>query len=166
MIQVLNMCLRCCLVVFAALVVAGCSGSAERERLFGGDSPTSSSSQPYAPFSKTDQRVGDGAEAKSGLNITVNYTGWLYDPIQPERKGRQFDTTTGRSPFTFVLGAGRTIAGWEQGVPGMKVGGLRRLIIPPELAYGSSGSGSAIPGNTTLVFDIELLSVEEVAYGN
>ena len=90
----------------------------------------------------------------------MNYTGWLYDPTQPEQKGRQFDTSTGRGPFTFVVGTGSVIPGWDLGVAGMRVGGQRRLIIPPDLGYGSAGAGSAIPPNATLVFDIELLEVQ------
>ena len=137
----------------ALLIAAGCGG--------GSSSPTSPSSQPAAQFSQTDLRIGTGAEAAGGKRATVNYTGWLYDPAQPEQKGRQFDTSAGRGPFAFRLGAGEVIRGWDQGVVGMKVGGRRRLIIPPELAYGSSGAGGGtIPPNATLVFDIELLDVQ------
>jgi FKBP-type peptidyl-prolyl cis-trans isomerase len=92
--------------------------------------------------------------------ITVNYTGWLYDPTRPEQKGSQFDTSAGRAPFTFTLGVGQVIQGWDQGVSGMKVGGLRRLVIPPERGYGANGSPPVIPPNATLVFDIELLDVQ------
>jgi FKBP-type peptidyl-prolyl cis-trans isomerase len=139
------------LVLSAALVAIGCSGDSN---------PTSSTILPFAPFSQTDLRVGDGADATPGRSLSVNYTGWLYDPAQPEQKGREFDTSVGRAPFTFTLGAGRVILGWDIGVAGMKVGGQRRLIIPPDLGYGSSGSGTAIPPNATLVFDIELLGVQ------
>ena len=90
----------------------------------------------------------------------MNYTLWLYDPAQPQSKGRQVETNVGGAAFSFVLGGGRVIRGWEQGVPGMRVGGQRRLIIPPELAYGSAGSPPAIPPNATLVFDIALLAVQ------
>ena len=137
--------------VLIAAVVAGCGG--------GSASPTSPS-QPGAPFSSTDLEAGTGTEATAGRRATVNYTGWLYDPAQPESKGRQFDTSAGGGPFTFTVGAGQVIRGWDQGVPGMKVGGRRRLIIPPELGYGAAGSGNTIPPNATLVFDIELLSVD------
>ena len=139
------------ILVAATLLVAGCGG--------GSSSPTSPS-QPGAPFSSTDLQVGTGAEATAGRVATVNYTGWLYDPTQPEQKGRQFDTSTGRGPFSFRLGTGGVIRGWDQGVVGMKVGGQRRLIIPPELGYGAAGSGNVIPPNATLVFDIELLNVQ------
>jgi FKBP-type peptidyl-prolyl cis-trans isomerase FkpA len=136
-----------------ALLVAsaGCSGGA---------SPTSPST-PGAPFSQTDLVVGTGAEATRGTRPSVHYTGWLYDPTQPENKGRQFDSSAGRQPFTFPLGAGQVIEGWDRGVAGMRVGGRRRLVIPPDLAYGSNGAGNGIvPPNATLVFDIELLDVQ------
>ena len=92
----------------------------------------------------------------AGTRATVNYTGWLYDTSKPDGKGKQFDSS---ASFAFVVGAGQVIRGWDQGVPGMRAGGQRRLIIPPELAYGSTGAGSAVPPNATLVFDIGLLSV-------
>ena len=111
------------------------------------------------PFSQTDLRVGTGAEALAGKQLTVNYTGWLYDDSRTEQKGAQFDSSSGRGPFSFVLGRGQVIAGWDQGVVGMKVGGLRRLVIPPSLGYGSTGSGP-IPPNATLIFEVELLSVQ------
>jgi FKBP-type peptidyl-prolyl cis-trans isomerase FkpA len=112
-----------------------------------------------APFSQADVRVGTGADAASGATATVNYTGWLYDASRPDHKGLQFDSSIGRTAFTFVLGAGQVIKGWDQGVPGMKVGGLRRLVIPPSLAYGDTRRG-VIPPNATLLFEIELLNVE------
>jgi FKBP-type peptidyl-prolyl cis-trans isomerase FkpA len=151
MFRTLSARIRGCLVMSAAVLAIGCSGDS---------SPTSSTILPFAPFSQTDLRVGDGAEATPGRSLTVNYTGWLYDPAQPEQKGRQFDTSIGGAPFTFTLGAGRVIPGWDLGFAGMNVGGQRRLIIPPDLGYGSRGSGSAIPPNATLVFDIELLGVQ------
>jgi FKBP-type peptidyl-prolyl cis-trans isomerase len=110
-----------------------------------------------APFSQTDLRIGTGADAVNAATLTVNYTGWLYDASRTDLKGLQFDSSIGRTPFTFTLGAGQVIKGWDLGVPGMKVGGLRRLVIPPSLAYGEARTGS-IPPNATLVFDIELLS--------
>ena len=89
----------------------------------------------------------------------VHYTGWLYDGTAPEKKGTQFDASEPGRPFVFWLGAGQVIAGWEQGLVGMKVGGLRRLIVPSTMGYGRNGSGSTIPPNAALVFEIELLSV-------
>ncbi|MSO83618.1 MAG: FKBP-type peptidyl-prolyl cis-trans isomerase [Acidobacteria bacterium] len=142
---------RLALVLSAAVLAIGC----------GGGSTPSSPSPPGAPFSQTDQRVGTGAEATAGKRLFVHYSGWLYDPTQPEQKGRRFDTSVGGQPFAFTLGAGGVIRGWDQGVAGMKVGGQRRLVIPPELAYGSQGAGGGtIPPNATLVFDIELLDVQ------
>jgi len=110
------------------------------------------------PFSYTDIRVGTGAEARSGNRVTVNYTGWLYSSLAAQNKGSQFDTSVGKTPYTFTLGAGEVIRGWEQGVVGMKVGGLRRIVVPPDLGYGMQALG-AIPANATLVFEVELIDV-------
>ncbi|RAI58844.1 FKBP-type peptidyl-prolyl cis-trans isomerase [Roseicella frigidaeris] len=109
----------------------------------------------------SDQKQGTGATAEVGKLVTVHYTGWLYDAGAPETKGRKFDSSRDRNePFQFQLGAGEVIAGWDQGVAGMQVGGQRRLTIPPELGYGARGAGGVIPPNATLVFDVELLGVE------
>jgi FKBP-type peptidyl-prolyl cis-trans isomerase FkpA len=121
------------------------------------DTPTAPSN--YAGYSSTDLRVGTGGDAVTGRLLTVNYTGWLYNSSRPENKGAIFDTTEGGTPFTFTLGAGLVIEGWDQGTAGMRVGGLRRLVIPPSLAYGSIRNG-AIPPNATLLFEIELLEVQ------
>ena len=133
----------------AALITATC----------GGDSGTSPTILPGAPFSTTDIRVGTGAEAAVGRRVSVDYTGWIYDPLLPENKGRQFDTSAGRQPFAFTLGTGGVIRGFEQGITGMKAGGFRRVVVPPDLGYGSTGSSGVIPPNATLVFDIELREV-------
>lgn len=121
----------------------------------GSPSPTSPSAN--VSFSKTDLVDGTGAEAALGNLITVKYTGWLYDSARPESKGTQFDTNTAGT--TFTLASGSLIQGWVQGVPGMKVGGRRRLVIPPSLGYGNRQVES-IPPNSTLVFDIELVAVQ------
>lgn len=107
----------------------------------------------------TDLVVGTGAEATTGRSLTVHYTGWLYKASAVDNKGTKFDSSLDRgTPFTFTLGGGQVIQGWDQGVAGMRVGGQRRLVIPPSLGYGSRGQGS-IPGNATLVFDVQLLAV-------
>ena len=132
-----------------ATAAAACGGG-------GNDSPTAPSLPPTgtAPYSQTDLRVGTGAEAQAGQNITVNYTGWLYSNTAAENKGSVFDS--GRLT-NYPLN--NLIAGWRQGIPGMRVGGVRRLVIPPELAYGSSSPGPGIPPNATLLFEVELLSI-------
>lgn len=120
------------------------------------ESPTAPSNN--ARFSQTDLRVGIGANAVTGSTLTVHYTGWMYSESATDHKGVQFDSSALRGPFEFVLGAGGVIQGWDLGLQGMKVGGLRRLVIPPSLAYGDVRNAS-IPPNATLVFDVELLAV-------
>lgn len=142
----------------AALVIAtfGCDATlVENEN----ESPTA----PAPPSGVTqlqivDLRAGTGLEAAIGRTVFVHYIGWLYDSSKTDNKGAQFDTSLNRGPFSFTLGAGQVIRGWDQGVAGMRVGGIRRLIIPPSLGYGSSPNGP-IPANSTLVFDVELLDV-------
>jgi FKBP-type peptidyl-prolyl cis-trans isomerase len=135
--------LRACAALLMAAGYAGCG------------STTAPSAN--VPFTQTDLRIGAGADAVAGKSLTVSYTGWLYDATQTDNKGAVFDSS--RS-FVFVLGTGAVIAGWDQGVPGMKVGGLRRLVIPPNLAYGANGNGTTIPANATLIFEIGVLSVQ------
>ncbi|MSQ67468.1 MAG: FKBP-type peptidyl-prolyl cis-trans isomerase [Gammaproteobacteria bacterium] len=107
-----------------------------------------------------EHKIGDGPVAESGHQVVVHYTGWLFDEGAPEQKGQKFDSSRDRGdPFSFSLGAGQVIQGWDQGVAGMRVGGARTLIIPPELGYGARGAGGVIPPNATLVFDVELLAV-------
>lgn len=108
---------------------------------------------------KIDEKVGTGKEATVGNTVYVHYTGWLHDPFAVKEHGAKFDSSQGNSPFSFTIGAGRVIKGWDQGVAGMKVGGKRTLIIPPELAYGAAGAGGVIPPNSHLIFDIELIDV-------
>src|SRR3954471_19230331 len=106
----------------------------------------------------TDTTVGTGAAATAGHKVTVHYTGWLYNNGE---KGKKFDSSVDRGePFSFGLGAQQVIKGWDEGVAGMKVGGKRTLVIPPELGYGARGAGGAIPPNATLMFDVELLGVQ------
>ncbi len=122
------------------------------------DSLTSPSN--FAQFSQTDIQVGTGGDAVTGKVVTVQYTGWFYNSARPENKGPVFDTSVGSDPFVFTLGFGQVIDGWDQGVVGMRVGGIRRLIIPPSLAYGRFRN-SSIPPNATLLFEIELLDVQD-----
>ena len=109
---------------------------------------------------KTDVKLGTGDLATAGKNVSVHYTGWLYDAAAADHHGKKFDSSRDRNePFEFPLGAGRVIQGWDQGVAGMKVGGQRTLVIPASMGYGARGAGGAIPPNATLVFDVELLGV-------
>lgn len=133
------------LLLAAAVTASSCSG----------DSATPTAPSANVPFSTVDVRVGTGAEANTGRRVTVNYAGYLYSATAAENKGNRFDS--GTLPFTVGTGV---IQGFSQGVIGMRVGGLRRVIIPPSLGYGAAGSPPAIPGNATLVFDIELLAVQ------
>ena len=131
------------------LLLSGCSSSVD----------TPASGGPTA-LQITDAVVGAGAAAAVGNTVTVNYTGWLYNTSAANFHGTQFDTSVGKTPFKFNLGAGQVIAGWDQGVTGMKVGGTRTLVIPSSLAYGSAGAGGVIPANAALVFTVDLLAVQ------
>ena len=112
-------------------------------------------------LTKIEGKQGTGAEAVTGRPVIVHYTGWIYDESKPDRKGAKFDSSLDRKvPFGFILGAGKVIRGWEEGVPGMKVGGQRTLVIPPQMAYGERGAGGVIPPNATLIFDVELIDVK------
>ncbi len=103
---------------------------------------------------------GEGPTATAGQRVRVHYTGWLHDPDQPDGRGKKFDSSKDRNdPFVFPLAAGHVIGGWDEGVQGMKVGGTRMLLIPPDLGYGERGAGGVIPPNATLVFEVELLGV-------
>jgi FKBP-type peptidyl-prolyl cis-trans isomerase FkpA len=115
-----------------------------------------------APYSQVDLLLGTGVAAATGNILAVNYTGWIYDPSKPDNKGLQFDTSIGKDPFVFSLGTGSVIQGWEQGLVGLKVGGIRRLVVPPSLGYGDVRNFS-IPPYSTLVFEIELVAVTTVA---
>lgn len=129
-----------------AILAAGCGGSTETGTV--------------TELIRDDARVGTGAEAQSGRTVVVHYTGWLYDASRPDRKGAKFDSSRDRNePFSFNLGAGEVIQGWDQGVAGMRVGGQRTLTIPPGMGYGARGAGGVIPPNATLLFDVELLEV-------
>src|SRR5215204_1571239 len=137
------------LLLVALVAVASC----------GDDTPTGPSPTTSAPFSQTDLVIGTGPiAAAAGNTVTVAYTGWLHNSARPDAKGTQFQTGT-LQPF--VLGTGRVISGWDQGLVGMRAGGQRRLVIPPELAYGNnSPDPSVIPQNATLVFDVTMNNVQ------
>jgi peptidylprolyl isomerase len=108
-----------------------------------------------------DSKVGTGPTPKSGQTCVMHYTGWLYDESAKDHKGKKFDSSVDRNePFEFAIGRGNVIAGWDEGVATMKVGGKRTLIIPPQLGYGARGAGGVIPPNATLIFDVELLGVK------
>ena len=124
------------------------------------DAPSVQAAGGVSELIKTDVVVGEGSEAIAGKQVSVHYTGWLYDESKADKKGAKFDSSRDRGkPFGFPLGKGRVIKGWDQGVAGMKVGGQRTLLIPSELGYGARGAGGSIPPNASLVFDVELLNV-------
>ena len=153
----------------AALVLAAMAGTGAAQTAPG--QPAAPAANPSASLSskiganvtqlqKIDVKQGTGAEAAAGKPIIVHYTGWLYDPTVPDGHGKKFDSSLDRKlPFGFIVGVGKVIKGWDEGVVGMKVGGQRTLVIPPDMAYGERGAGSAIPPNATLIFDIELLDI-------
>ena len=114
-----------------------------------------------AELQRIDDKTGTGAVAIAGSDVTVHYTGWLYDEKAKEMRGEKFDSSVDRGePFTFLLGAGQVIRGWDDGVAGMRVGGKRRLLIPSDYGYGRDGAGGVIPPNASLVFEVELLAVK------
>lgn len=117
----------------------------------------SCSSSSVSELSTKDLVAGTGDEAVSGATVTMHYTGWLYSN---GHRGEQFDSSLGGEPFPFTLGAGEVIEGWDRGIEGMKVGGKRELIIPPEMGYGASGFPPEIPPNSALIFEVELLDVQ------
>lgn len=141
--------------MIAMLAISGCKA----------DSKTSTKenamTQNITELVKNDTVIGEGREAEAGFNVTVHYTGWLYDPSKADGKGTKFDSSLDRhEPFVFFLGGGQVIQGWDEGFAGMKVGGKRTLIIPPHMGYGVHGAGAVIPPNATLIFDVELLGIK------
>jgi FKBP-type peptidyl-prolyl cis-trans isomerase FkpA len=140
----------------AAVLVVALLAACSRPAL-----PPVAAANKVATLTATDVVVGQGTEAQPGAKVSVHYTGWLYDHTRPEQKGAEFDSSRKHgAPFSFDLGQRKVIAGWDQGVAGMKVGGQRRLVIPSDLAYGENGAGGVIPPGATLVFDVELLEVQ------
>ena len=123
--------------------------------------PTAYTGGDVAALQRIDQVAGTGPEAVSGRKVTVHYTGWLHEQTAADKHGLKFDSSRDRNePFTFVLGAGQVIRGWDEGVAGMRVGGKRTLLLPAEYGYGERGAGGVIPPGASLVFDVELLGVE------
>jgi FKBP-type peptidyl-prolyl cis-trans isomerase FkpA len=138
-------------IAFACATLSGCARPTP---------PAVTPDNQVAALEVTDLTVGQGAEAAAGAKVAVHYTGWTYDHTRPDKKGTEFDSSRkGGQPFSFVIGQQQVIAGWDQGVAGMKVGGQRRLVIPAALAYGDNGAGGVIAPGATLVFDVELLEV-------
>jgi len=138
----------------ASLCLAACS------RGDGGADASAMGWNTVTALKVTDTVVGSGAQADAAKTVSINYTGYLFDVrATAGSKGTQFDTSVGKSPFTFTLGTGAVIPGFDQGIAGMKVGGKRTITIPAALAYGTAGAGGVVPPNAALVFDIELLSV-------
>lgn len=140
-------------VAIAALTATACAQT-------GGGPAASAAPAVVTELITKDTKVGEGRVAANFNAVLVQYTGWLYDPKAPDMKGAKFDSSEGRAtPFGFIIGRGRVIKGWDQGVPGMKEGGKRTLIIPPALGYGEKGSGDKIPPNATLLFEVELIRI-------
>ena len=142
--------LRALVVIALPLLLVACTDSSS--------TAPSAPLLPGAPFSTTDLVVGTGADATAGKVVSIFYTGWIYDPTKTDSKGTQFDSNVGGTAYSFQLGVGSVIPGFDRGVLGMKEGGRRRVVIPPDLAYGSQGNGP-VPPNATIIFDIDLVSV-------
>ncbi|HQN65474.1 MAG TPA: FKBP-type peptidyl-prolyl cis-trans isomerase [Methylophilus sp.] len=147
--------------VFIGLLCMLTLGACQAETSNSTNQETSAMTTNITELQKIDTQVGTGREAEPGFNVTVHYTGWLYDVNAKDHKGKKFDSSLDRrEPFNFFLGGGQVIQGWDEGFAGMKVGGKRTLIIPSEMGYGVRGAGGVIPPNAVLVFDVELLDVK------
>lgn len=144
--------------LLSCFAAAGCNAQSTSSKQ---EKPAMTQNTAITELQKIDTKVGSGREAEAGFNVTVHYTGWLYDANAEGGKGKKFDSSLDRnSPFNFFLGGGQVIQGWDEGVQGMKVGGKRTLIIPSEMGYGARGAGGAIPPNANLIFEVELLDVK------
>lgn len=146
------------LALAASALLSGC----ERQRDAPPQTPAASqSTAPQAELQMIDDAVGTGEAIAAGQVAVVHYTGWLYDANAPQNRGKKFDSSRDRGrPFRFVVGGGEVIAGWDQGVQGMQVGGRRQLIVPAHLGYGEGGARGVIPPGATLLFEVELLGIE------
>ncbi len=137
--------------VLGSVLAAGC----------GGGEPPAAPASGVSAMQSVELKPGAGEAVTAGKIAVVQYTGWLYEASATDKKGKQFDSSRNSGqPFRFPVGTGQVIKGWDQGVLGMKVGESRRLVIPPDLAYGDSGAGGVIPPGATLVFDIDLIAIE------
>lgn len=142
----------------SSLLTVACGGGAPAESAGAG---TPAAVADVTALAKDDRTAGTGAEARPGMMVSVHYTGWLYDPSAADKRGKKFDSSKDRGePFEFQLGKGDVIAGWDEGVAGMKIGGTRVLTIPSNMGYGARGAGADIPPNAALVFEVELLGVK------
>ena len=139
----------CILGAALTLTVAGCKRS---------EAPQQQTAANAVAFQRIDTLPGTGKEAVAGSTAVVHYTGWLFEPKAEAQHGAQFDSSRSGQPFSFQVGGGQVIKGWDEGVQGMKVGGKRTLILPPDMGYGASGAGP-IPPNANLIFEVELLEV-------
>src|SRR3982074_3749047 len=143
-------------VATAALLISACAIAAAPQK---GEFPVTAPAPTTLEI--TDVKAGKGPAITAGQTAVVHYTGWLYSPSAADHKGKKFDSSRDRNdPFSFHVGGGEVIGGWDQGVVGMQAGGQRQLVIPPALGYGARGAGGVIPPNATLLFDIELLSIK------
>ena len=148
------------MVLVLGVIASGCGGD--------GTAPTTPEAPAPAPaldvpFGFTDLEEGQGPEVQDGWLLAIVYTGWLYDPAAPDNRGREFGSATAEAPDSFRLGVGQVIPGMDQGMAGMRVGGLRRIIIPPDLGFGAGGT-SFVPGNATLLLEVELVAGAEVPF--
>lgn len=144
--------------LLSCFIVAGCNAKSTSSA---STQEKSAMTQNITELQKIDTQIGTGREAEAGFNVTVHYTGWLFDPTAEGNKGKKFDSSLDRKqPFNFFLGGGQVIQGWDEGFAGMKIGGKRTLVIPSEMGYGARGAGGAIPPNAALIFDVELLDVK------
>jgi FKBP-type peptidyl-prolyl cis-trans isomerase FkpA len=152
---------RASFAVFAmSMFLAACGGNAPAASS-GAQASSSSVPADVNDLVKDDKVAGTGAEARPGMMVSVHYTGWLLDPAAADKRGKKFDSSKDRNePFEFQLGKGDVIAGWDEGVAGMKIGGTRVLTIPSNMGYGARGAGADIPPNAALVFEVELLGVK------
>ena len=143
-------------------ITAACSGKSDAPMSSGAPATSAAPAPGVMSLQTVTLKPGTGATIGGGQMAVVQYTGWLYEAGATDHKGKQFDSsrTAGREAFKFPVGTGSVIKGWDQGVLGMKIGESRRLTIPPDLAYGDSGTGGVIPPGATLVFDVELVGIE------